>query len=68
MAIRYKATIEEHKAVCLDYEGQFDLSIYKDEEEVYYHPTMLYSLKDASKIIRHHLGLKGKRITWEEDK
>lgn len=64
MTKKYKAEIGEYTAESLEWEGKYDLYIYKGEEEIFRNPTFSYSLKDNSTVIRRELGLKGKRITW----
>lgn len=67
MTTKYKSEIGEFTAKSLEYEGKFDLNIYRGEVEIYRHPVFCYSLKDLSTVIRKHLGLKGKRIVWKVD-
>jgi len=64
MTKKYWTEINGFTAKSLEWEGKFDLSIYKGNEEVYRNLTFAYSLKDCSTIIRRELGLKGKRINW----
>jgi hypothetical protein len=63
--IKVKADLGEYLAVAQEqHDGTFTLQIYKDEEEFYDSPVLIYSLKDCSTWVRHKLNMKGKRIKW----
>lgn len=63
---KYIARInEKYTAHSFEADGTFDLKIFEEEKEVYYHNLLLYSLQDASKVIRRRLNIRGKRIKWE---
>lgn len=67
MVNKYISMVGEFTAKSMEWDGKFDLYIYKGDEEIYCSPVYLYSLKDCSTTIRRKLGLKGKRINWVSD-
>ena len=64
---QFKATIDEYEVVAKTFgTDQYSYTIYLEGKICKESSHSYYSLKDYSSMIRHDLGLKGKRITWIE--
>ncbi len=68
MTQKWITTVDGYTVKSLEWNGSFDLKIYdENNEEVFRSRTSIYSLRDASTVIRRQLDLKGKRIKWEKE-